>query len=133
MSKRARLRIFAAGIIEHTDHRVLIAHCGEGDAATRLWHFPWGAAAPGESPEAAMRRIGTETLGVTLHVAVGQPPVIQEIDGESVEVRYFLCTVAAGTLDPGPDDPFRWESVGHLREYEFEPACRPVVQWLLEG
>lgn len=133
MGKQEKRRTYAAGIITREDYRVLIVHPSEAQAATRLWHFPWGPVAPGESPEAAMRRIGAERLGIKLEIAIGQPPVVQEIEGETVEVRYFLCTIAGAALTPGTDDPFRWEAVGHLREYEFEPACRPVVEWLLEG
>lgn len=123
---------YAAGIIERFDNAMLI-RCEEcGTAETRHWKFPRGPVREGESPEEAMRRIGREQLGVHLEIVVGQPPILVDVNGRRVELRYFFCGIVSGTLDPGPDEPLRWVSRGHLREYDFDEPSRPVVAWLLE-
>jgi len=63
---------------------------------------------------------------------VGQPPFFSEIDGRVSEIRYFFCGVAGGEAAAGPYLEIRWVPKTHLREYDFDEASRPVVEWLLE-
>ena len=102
MPRRTQRRIYAAGIIERNDNHILIALPSEEAASSRLWQFPRGAVEEGESPEAAMRRVAKNKLGVAVEIAVGQPPLMHTIDGGEAELRYFFCGVTAGETEPGP-------------------------------
>ncbi len=124
---------FAAGIIERFDDQVLIVADTTDLSVPRLWFFPRDAVGDNESPEAAMRRIAHEKLGVHVEVVVGQPPLIQPIDGVEVEVRYFFCGISSGEPIRGAYAETRWLPKGQLREYDFDPASQTVVDWLIEG
>jgi ADP-ribose pyrophosphatase YjhB (NUDIX family) len=138
-------------MIERHDNYILIALPGMGSAepggstttyatpgeaasaagATRVWQFPRGLATPQESAEAAMRRVACEQLGVDVEIIVGQPPLVQTIDGREVEMRYFFC----GVIDEprtGHYAELRWIPKSQLREYDFDAPSAEVVQWLLE-
>jgi ADP-ribose pyrophosphatase YjhB (NUDIX family) len=121
--------LVAAGIIEH-DNAVLIVLPDAPDQPRR-WQFPRGLANPGESAEAAMRRVAREQLGADVEIVIGQPPLVQTIDEASVEVRYFLC----GLIDRDPQGThyreLRFAPKAQLREYDFDPASAEVVKWLL--
>lgn len=125
-------RRYAAGIIEDADEQYLIALPRGPENAARLWQFPRATLKPGESPEAGMRRIASEILGVTVEVIVGQPPIPAELDGTKGELRYFFCGIIEGMPALKHFAEVRWVTTGHLREYEFDAASQPVVDWLLE-
>jgi ADP-ribose pyrophosphatase YjhB (NUDIX family) len=122
---------WSAGIIERQDNHVLIALPKDGQPSSRVWRFPRGPVERDESPEAAMRRIAREQLGLHVEVVVGQPPLVERVEGREAELRYFFCGVAGEDADPGPYAEIRWVSKGHLREYEFDSPSKPVVEWLL--
>ncbi len=136
--------LYAAGVIERHGHHVLIVtgyvappSVGEGttparEGPERWWMFPRGPAHQDESPEAAMRRIARSDLGVQVEVFVGQPPVVQRIDGREVEVRYLFCGLVNGEPRPGVYADVRWVPRGQLREYDFDAASAQVVEWLLK-
>lgn len=123
---------FAAAIIERADNHILIALPFRQEPS-RLWILPRGLANPGESAEAAMRRIAREQLGLFVELVIGQPPVPWEIDGKSAEVRYFFCGVSGGEAGNGPYSEIRWVPRAHLREYDFDAPCKTVVEWLLSA
>ncbi|UCE59007.1 MAG: NUDIX domain-containing protein [Phycisphaerales bacterium] len=123
---------FAAGIIERHDNRILIALRSDESEETRHWQFPCGPTKPGESPEEAMRRIARDDVRIEVEIIAGQPPIVEKVDGEEVEFRYFFCGVMKGEPTPGPYAELRWVMRGHLREYDFDRPSKPVVHWLLE-
>jgi 8-oxo-dGTP diphosphatase len=123
---------FAVGLIERYDHALLIALPAPSDDDKRLWVFPRGRIEPGESPEVAMRRIAQDHLEIEVEVVVGQPPIIETIDGEEVELRYMFCGILTGDPFAGPYKEIRWAPKQQLREYDFDSASIPVVEWILE-
>jgi len=123
---------FAVGLIERYDHALLIALPSPGEDGRRLWVFPRGRIEPGESPEVAMRRIAQDHLEVEIEVVIGQPPIIEILDGNEVELRYMFCGILTGEPFAGPYDEVRWAPKQQLREYDFDAASSPVVEWLLE-
>ena len=130
---RRRRPLYAVGIIERPDHHVLIALASGREEQGRLWQFPRGPAEPNESVEAAMRRVARQEFGIEVEIVVGQPPLVEEIDGKAVELRYFFCDLTTGVPQAGGYEEIRWVSKAHLREYDFDQASAPVVQWLLES
>ena len=124
--------LYVAVILERQDNHVLIALADEGDVCSRPWCFPRGLAGAGESPEAAVRRVAREALGIEVEIVVGQPPLSAELDGELADVRYFFCGLLTDEEPAGPYAEIRWVARAHLREYAFDAASGPVVDWLLE-
>jgi ADP-ribose pyrophosphatase YjhB (NUDIX family) len=122
-----------AGLIERADSWLLIARADAEEDAPRVWQFPRGPARAGEWPEAAMRRFARTELGVRVEIVVGQPPLIEQVDGARVELRYFFCEILDGDPLVGPYAEIRWVSKLHLREYEFDAPSQIVVDWLLEA
>jgi 8-oxo-dGTP pyrophosphatase MutT (NUDIX family) len=131
MPRPTQRKVYAVGIIERDDNHILIALPWEEAASSRLWQFLRGVVEEGESPEAAMRRVAREKLGLTVEIIVGQPPFTCTIDGSEVELRCFFCGVSTGETDPGPYSEVLWIPKIHLREYDFDGPSRPVVKWLL--
>jgi len=133
MALTARRPLYVAAIVERFDNHMLIAQ-GEGrEDGTSLWRFPRGRANPGESAEMAMRRVARETLGLEIEVVVGQPPLVEVVDGVPAELRYFFCGVIQGEPTSPDGRELRWVSKPHLREYEFDGPSRIVVEWLLDA
>lgn len=126
-------KLFVAGIIERHDNHLLIALSKGIDPEERCWCFPREPATPSESPEATVRRLADQGLGIRVEIVVGQPPLIARIGGEEVELRYFFCGVIQGEAVPGRYAELRWVPRHHLREYDFDEPSRPVVEWLLEA
>lgn len=133
MSLTARRPLYVAAIIERFDNHMLIARGARGADGTALWFFPRAPANPGESPEAAMRRVAQELLGIEIEIVVGQPPLVEQVDGVSAELRYFFCGVILGEPQAREGGELRWVPKAHLREYEFDPPSRIVAEWLLEA
>ena len=130
MARRPQL---AAAIIERHDNHVLIALPESQAEGSRWWRFPRGPVRDGEPAEVAMRRIAKEQLGLEIEIVVGQPPIIAPLQDAEVELRYFFCGVIQGEEEPGEYAELRWVPRGQLREYEFDDASRPVVEWILES
>lgn len=143
MSQRAEHPCFASGIIERSDNRILISlpqtpaqtpaqsQAQDDDEIQRLWQFPRTAVRNRETPEDAMRRLALERLDISVEIVVGQPPLLCEINGRQVEIRYFFCGVAGGEVSQASFQELRWVLPAHLREYEFDPPSQEVVLWLL--
>lgn len=96
------------------------------------WEFPGGRLESRESPEAALRRLLREALGIELELHQGQPPFVHNFGTHSITYRYYMCSIARGTLQQPPGSELRWVKVGQLREYDFDPATQQVVDWLLK-
>ena len=78
-----------------------------------------------------VRRVAEELLGITVEVIVGQPPIPGQVDGQTVEFRYFFCGMISGEAKSESFAELRWVSLSHLREYDFDAASKPVVDWIL--
>lgn len=131
MAKRLQKKLYVAALIESHTSDLLIARPQRDEKAPRLWQFPRGVARRGESPEAALRRLARDVLGIKVEIIVAQPPLMERIDGVRTELRYFFCGVAGGEATPGPYAEIRWISKLHLREYDFDEPSQIVVDWLL--
>jgi 8-oxo-dGTP diphosphatase len=95
------------------------------------WEFPGGPLRKTESPEAALRRICREVLGVAIDIAQGQPPVEHAFGTHTVTYRYYLCGVARGEAAALGVAEVRWVLRKQLCEYVFAEPMRPIVDWLL--
>lgn len=133
MARPKLRRQLSAGIIERHDNHVLIALPESQAEGARWWRFPRGDVREGESAESAMRRIAREQLGIEVEIVVGQPPLVANLRDAEVELRYFFCGIIQGEAQQREYAELRWAPRGQLREYDFDDASRPVVEWLLES
>lgn len=123
--------MYAAAVIEREDGCVLIATGKEASDSSRLWHFPRCPVTPGETPEAAMRRFAAEEIGIPVDIIEGRPPLVCQVDGSEIELRYLFCGPVGDDTQTGSYAEVRWVPKAHLREYEFDPASKPVSDWML--
>lgn len=133
MTRRVQRPVYVAAIVERHDNHLLIALARGPDETARRWHFPRGRTNPGETPEAALRRVARDQLGIYVEIVVGQPPIPACVDGQEAEVRYFFCGVADGDVRRGSFADIAWIPRIHLREYDFDAVSTPVVEWLLDA
>ena len=123
--------IYAAGVIEREDGHVLIAAGEDQSDSSRLWQFPRCLVTPSETPEAAMRRFTAEEFGMPVEIIEGRPPLVCQVDGSEIELRYLFCGPVGDDPRKGPFAEIRWVPKAHLREYDFDPASKPVADWML--
>ena len=131
MTPRRPRTFLVAAIIERADNHILIALPVDEASAARRWQFPRGQSQEKESPEAAMRRIAHEKLGLAVDIVIGQPPLKCEVDGQSIQIRYFFCGVMQSETTPGPYAEVLWIPKVHLLEYDFDDPSKLVVEWIL--
>ncbi|MBL8878163.1 MAG: NUDIX domain-containing protein [Phycisphaerales bacterium] len=97
------------------------------------YEFPGGRVADRESPEAALRRLCREQLGVTIDFQIGQPPFQYAFGTHTVTFRYYICSIRAGEIAAvGCVEP-RWVARAQLRDYIFDAPTQQVVDWLVEA
>ncbi len=97
------------------------------------WTFPGGPVSDGETPEAALRRLLQERLGLKVKILYGQPPFDAEWEGTTHRWRFYFCEGLAGPLNNRHYQEVRWVLRPTLQEYEFDPVSQKVVDWLLEN
>lgn len=124
--------VVSAGIIERFDNRLLVVRSSAAEAACGPWEFPHGRVQADESPEAAMRRIAQHDLGLRVEIVIGQPPLTQEVDGQSVQLRYFFCGVMSEEAPTERDGRIDWVLTKQLGDHDFAEWCKPLVAWLQE-
>jgi 8-oxo-dGTP pyrophosphatase MutT (NUDIX family) len=96
------------------------------------WCFPSGPIEEGEAPEAALRRVVQNLIGISVRVVWGQPPFDQEWDDVTCRWRFFFCETTDSRVHNDYFAQIRWVPEGALREYDFDPVTQRVVDWMLE-
>lgn len=132
MSSAGAPPLYVAALIERANNDLLIGLRVPGEDSPRLWSFPRGLANENETPEAAIRRVALELLGIPVEIVVGQPPITANVDGREALLRYFFCGVVSGEPSSRGYNELRWIPKAHLREYEFDSASQQVANWLVE-
>jgi len=134
MTRRAIPPVMVGAIIDKISHGVietLIAKIPSPPYQDK-WTFPNGPALPGESPEAALRRMIDSMLGVKIRVICGQPPVDLPWDDVLCRWRFYFCEAAAPELENRYYSEIRWVRRPDFQEYDFDPVSEQVANWLLD-
>ncbi len=126
-SNKQASQIAVAGIIERFDNSILIGLPKEG--GDPLWEFPCGLAKQGESPEAAIRRVMPECVGLDIEIHVGQPPLMGQHKGLEVEFRFFLCGVSGGDALAIEYEEVRWVDKAELSRHALSLPSKGVAEW----
>ena len=80
-----------------------------------------------------MRRVARRRLGIEVEVILGQPPLVEIVDDQPIELRYFFCGLSADAPQRGAYADIRWIPKAHLCEYDFDPPSESVARWLLDS
>lgn len=131
MTRRTTPPVVVSSVIERAGREVLICRVDAG--LEHVWEFPSGPACAGESPEAAIRRVVVETVGIAIDILIGQPPLAGCFRGRDVVFRYFLAGYVSGDARALAYSEVRWVLRGALREYDYDPTTQPIVTWYLES
>jgi mutator protein MutT len=119
----------AAGLILH-DGRYLIAKRRIQTHLGGLWEFPGGKRETGESLEDCLARELREELGIEIASPVLFRKIRHRYRDKTVELHFFRCGLKSGHPRPLGCEEFRWVTVGELRQYDFPPADRPLIEAL---
>jgi 8-oxo-dGTP diphosphatase len=123
--KRQRIGI---AVVEH-DGRFLVGVRGEQGPLAGLAEFPGGKCLDGESPEDCAARECEEEAGLAVEIV----DVLYQRDYDyphaRVALNFYLCRPRSPVAERHQD--FYWVSATTLRDLNFPPANRPVVELLV--
>ena len=120
----------AAGILQDTEGRVLVAE-RTGDPAFRgLWEFPGGKVDEGETPEMALARELHEELGITIGPVRHLMSLDHDYPDRSVRLHFYLVYGWGEPLRARFGQRLRWVALNALEEAELLPADGPVIKAL---
>jgi mutator protein MutT len=131
MSGIARPIIVTAAVVER-DGRLLVTRRIDGTHLAGHWEFPGGKCEPGESPEACLRRELREELGVAAVVGQEVYRTLYAYADRCLDLRFFACEIDGDPL-PLIGQNIRWAARAELRELQFPPADKELVERLADG
>ena len=117
----------AAGLI-FREGRLLITQRPAGGHLEGHWEFPGGKCEPGETMPECLQRELHEELGITTTIGRRVESISHVYPEKSVELEFFLCTIAAGEPKGFDGQNIAWVSVEELDGYEFPAADARLLQ-----
>ena len=124
-----------AALIER-DGKLLACQRKRGGKFELLWEFPGGKVEPGETPGNALARELLEELGVRARIGreVYRTRHQYAHMREPLELIFFSATVpAAPEIRNLVFEQIRWCEPASLRELDFLPADRELIERLADG
>jgi 8-oxo-dGTP diphosphatase len=120
----------AAALIRDAHGRYLITQRRRGSHLAGLWEFPGGKLESGETPAAGLRRELAEELSATFAVGRLVETVRWEYPDRVVVLHFFECRLESGAIEPLEEQAMAWVDPARLREYDFPPADRELIDRL---
>ncbi|MEN6437834.1 MAG: A/G-specific adenine glycosylase [Syntrophobacter sp.] len=111
--------------------KVLARRRPESGLMPNLWEFPGGAAREDETPEAALRRVWHEELGIDLGPVRHLATVKHAHTSYRVTLHAYLCE-ADEALEYSENGSLRWVFPRELDTLAFPSAHRRIVEVLLQ-
>lgn len=120
----------AAALVRDEAGRYLITRRRAGTHLEGYWEFPGGKREPDESIEECLRRELSEELGADFAVGERVETVTWQYPEKTVVLHFYRCRVAGGAVEPREAQAIRWVEPARLRDYEFPPADRVLLDRL---
>lgn len=117
----------AAGVIQDTASRVLIARRADHRHQGGMWEFPGGKLDCGESPRVALARELGEELGIAVVAADPLITLRHDYPDRRVRLHVWRVTAFSGMPKGLEGQPIRWVKPDELPAYRFPAANRPIV------
>jgi 8-oxo-dGTP diphosphatase len=123
-----------AALIE-SEGKLLVCQRRRGGAFELLWEFPGGKKKPGETLETALERELREELGVTARIGNELYRTRHKYAemAEPIELVFFLANADPNKMRNLVFEQIEWRSPETLRELNFLPADRELIEKLAGG
>jgi A/G-specific adenine glycosylase len=123
----------AAGIIQGSDGRILIAQRPVDKMLGGLWEFPGGKREQGETLTECLVREIREELGIEIEVGVQFAVVKHAFTHFKMTMIVFLCRHASGTPQALGCAAWEWITPDAFDHYAFPATDRKIIQALQNG
>jgi mutator protein MutT len=114
------------------DGRVLLARRPDGGRWARMWQFPNGDVAPGETWTGALQRVLRETVGVEAEAGPVAGTFKHTVTRYRVTLRAFHVAEFAGEPAPVGCAECAWVAPADLSEYGLPAAHRRLAEAVLQ-
>lgn len=121
----------AAAAIVNAAGKVLIAKRPDDKHQGGKWEFPGGKVEAGESILQALTRELDEELSIQVTTACPLIQITYEYPEKIVHLDVWLVTEFSGVPVGNEGQAIQWVKKSALKDYEFPPANRPIIQALL--
>lgn len=95
------------------------------------WEFPGGKIAPGESPEACVRRELVEELGLLVRIERKLPAATHKYSRFTVTLYPFVCSMDGGEMVLHEHSAAVWLAPDELLTLDWAEADIPIIKGLL--
>lgn len=117
----------AVGILV-SGRKVLVRKRAESGLMPSLYEFPGGDAHEGETPEAAIRRVWREQLGIDPSQVESLTIIKHAHTSFRVTLHAYVCaTTGSEVIKAGGASPVRWATPEQLKELAFPSAHRKII------
>jgi mutator protein MutT len=115
--------------------KLLVCQRRRGTRLELMWEFPGGKTEPGESLEEALARELREELDVAATIGLEKFRVqhMYSKTGEPMEIVFFAATAPPADVKNLEFETIEWRTPESLRELNFLPADRGLVERLASG
>lgn len=126
--------IVVAALIE-SEGKLLVCQRRRGAAFELLWEFPGGKKRPDETLEAALARELAEELGVTAKIGreIYRTQHRYAEMNEPIELIFFAASVSPVEIRNLIFEQIKWREPRSLRDLNFLPADRELIDKLASG
>ena len=118
----------AAGVLQDTGGRILLAKRHADTHQGNLWEFPGGKLEPGEGVEEALSRELQEELNVEITEYRPLIKVTHQYEDRKVILDCYLVTDWQGKIEAMEKQPLAWVTTEQLESYPMPAADEPVVK-----
>ncbi len=124
------MKIVTAGIICHKD-KILIAQRKLNKSLGGLWEFPGGKLEEGETLEQCLKREIWEELHLEISIKKFFMKSDFSYDFGTISLNAFFAESPTQQIDyMDSHEAIRWVSISELKNYEFPPADKPIIEKL---
>jgi A/G-specific adenine glycosylase len=131
--KKIPLIDVAAGIIQDSEGRMLIAQRPTDKMLGGLWEFPGGKVERDETLEECLTREIFEELDIKIAVGPRFGVVKHSFTHFRMKLFVFICRYVSGTPRLIGCSDFAWVTIDELERYAFPVADRKIIASLQRG